>query len=187
MRQATARRSGLQAVWFFPSDYAGFWRRIGIELVDATVIVVLLLVAAVAVALLDSAGEWSDAVLIGSWAAFIWGYFVLLKRSRFGTVGYRLAGVRIIDAYDRPPGLGVLTLRLAFGFLGPINILLDMLWIPFDRRKQSLRDKFAHTYVVRVNAQPAGPARIVLRTYSVLGMAFVVRDVEAVAVGSVEQ
>jgi uncharacterized RDD family membrane protein YckC len=183
VRPVPERLNALPAVWFFPSDYAGVWRRLGIELADATAIVVLLLIVTVTVALLDPVGDWNDTYLFAGWLALVWTYFVLLKRTPLGTVGYRLAGVRIVDAYGRRPGLGALTLRLAFGILGPMNIVLDLLWIPFDRHKQSLRDKVAHTYVVKAGAQPAGPARVVLRTYSIMGMAFVVRDVEAVSVG----
>jgi uncharacterized RDD family membrane protein YckC len=183
VRPVPERLNALPAVWFFPSDYAGFWRRLGVELADAVVIAVLLLIVTVTVALLDPVGDWNDTYLFAGWLALGWIYFVVLKRTPIGTVGYRLAGVRIVDAYGRAPGLGALTLRLAFGILGPLNIVLDLLWIPSDRHKQSLRDKFAHTYVVKATAQPAGPARVVLRTSSVLGMAVVFRDVEAVSVG----
>lgn len=34
------------------------------------------------------------------------------------------------------------------------------LWIPSDPWRQSLRDKLAHTYVVKVGAEPAGRARV---------------------------
>ena len=186
-RRAGDRLSSLQAVWFFPSDYVGFWRRLAVELVDSVVIVVVLLVVTATVVLLDPGEDLSDttlAVLVSCWAVFIYGYFVVLKRSRVNTVGYRLARVRIVDAYGRPPGLGALTLRLSFGLLGPFNVVLDMLWIPFDRHKQALRDKLAHTYVVKANAEPAGPARVVFRTYYIMGMSFVFQDVEPVAVGS---
>jgi hypothetical protein len=54
-----------------------------------------------------------------------------------------------------------------------------MLSIPSDRRKQSQRDKFAHTYVVRANAPPAGPARIVFRNYYIMGMSFVFQDISS--------
>jgi uncharacterized RDD family membrane protein YckC len=175
------------AVWFFPSDYAGFWRRVAVALVDATVIVLLLLVVTVTVALLDPTGSVSDVPLVAGWAALIYGYFVLLKRSRFRTAGYRLAGVRIVDAGGHAPGLGALSVRLGFGVLGPLNLVLDALWIPFDRRKQALRDKVARTYVVRTNARPAGPARVVLRSYHVMGMVWVFEEVESLSLGGVER
>ena len=178
--------TGASGVWFFPSDYAGFWRRLAVELVDVVVIAAVLLVVGVAVVLLDPSEDLSDRtalVLLSSWAVVVYGYFVLLKHSRVGTVGYRVGGVRIVDAAGRPPGLGPLTLRLLFGVIGPLNIVLDLLWIPSDRHRQTLRDKFASTYVVKVNAEPAGPARVVLRTYYVMGMSFVFRDVEPLSVG----
>jgi uncharacterized RDD family membrane protein YckC len=185
-RRVEAGPAGASGVWFFPSDYAGFWRRLAVELADAVVIAIVLLVVSLAVVLLDPSEDLTDRtalVLISCWALLIYGYFVLLKRSRLGTVGYRLGGVRIVDAAGRTPGLGALTLRLSFGLLGPFNIVLDMLWIPSDRHRQTLRDKFAGTYVVKATAEPAGPARVVLRTYYVMGMSFVFRDVEPLSMG----
>ena len=177
-------------VWFFPSDYAGFWRRLAIELTDAVAIVILLVALAAAVIVLHPAERPDDRILATlwfCWLASIYGYFVFLKRSRLGTVGYRLAGVRIVDLYGSPPDLGALTLRLLFALAGPFNILLDMLWIPSDRHGQALRDKLAHTYVVKADAEPAGVARVVLRTSSILGMSFVFEDVEPLSVGARER
>jgi len=186
LQTSNQQKSLRPAVWFFPSDYAGFWRRLAIALADSAVIAVVLLVATTTVVLLDPAEELSDALLawlIPGWLLLIYGYFVVLKCSRFTTVGYRLAGVRIVDSLGRRPGLSALTLRLSFGLIGPLNVILDALWIPFDRHKQALRDKFANTYVVKATAEPAGPARIVFRTYDVMGMSFVFQDVEPVAMG----
>jgi RDD family len=132
----------------------------------------------------EGSGDASLAVLVLCWAVLVYGYFVVLKHSRFSPVGYRLARARIVDSYGRPPGLGALTLRLSFGLLGPFNVFLDMLWIPSDRHKQALRDKFAHTYVVKASAEPAGPARVVFRTYYIMGMSFVFQEVEPVSMGS---
>jgi hypothetical protein len=36
----------------------------------------------------------------------------------------------------------------------------------------------AHTYVVKVDARPAGPAQIVYRHYSILGMSFIFQEIE---------
>jgi uncharacterized RDD family membrane protein YckC len=187
VRRAGGRPGSQRAVWFFPSDYAGFWRRLAVQLVDGVVMAVVLLVVSTTVILLDPAEDLGDAtvaVLISCWAVLIYGYFVVLKRSRVSTVGYRLAGVRIVDAYGRPPALGAMTLRLSFGLLGPLNVMLDMFWIPSGRHRQALRDTFARTYVVKARAEPAGPARVVLRTYHVAGASFVCSDVEPVAMGS---
>jgi uncharacterized RDD family membrane protein YckC len=123
----------------------------------------------------------SNAVLLVCWAGTIYWYFVIVKHSRFNTLGYRLARVRIVDVYGRLPSVSALSLRLLFAIGGPFGIALDIIWIPSDRCKQSLRDKVAHTYVVKVNAQPAGPARIVYRQYFLMGMSFVFQEVEPLA------
>ena len=53
--------------------------------------------------------------------------------------------------------------------LGPANFLVDLLWISSDPSKQALRDKIAHTYVIRKNAVPAGTGQVVYRTYMLFG------------------
>jgi len=116
--------------------------------------------------------------LLLCWAAAVYWYFVIVKRSRFHTVGYRLGRVRIVDVRGQPPSQRALTLRLLFAVLGPFNIVLDLLWIPSDPYKQSLRDKVAHTYVVKASAPPAGPARVVYRNYYMMGMSFVFQEIE---------
>ena len=107
-------------------------------------------------------------------------YFVIVKHSRFCTLGYRLGRVRIVDVRGELPSWGALSLRLLFAVFGPINFVIDMLWIPSDPCKQSLRDKLTHTYVVKAGARAAGPARLVYRNYYLLGMAFVFREIEPV-------
>jgi len=178
------------AVWFFPSDYAGLWRRLAIELADLIAIVILMTGIAAAAIVLHPAERPDDRMLAAlwlCWLACIYGYFVVLKRSRISTLGYRLARVRIVDPYGRPPDLEALTLRLLFGLAGPLNIVLDALWIPFNRHRQALRDRLAHTYVVKASAEPAGAARVVTRTYSVLGLSFAFEDIEPIAMGPLER
>ena len=179
-----------EAVWFFPSDYAGLWRRLAIQLADAVTIVILMAAIATAVIVLHPAERPDDRMLATlwlCWLASIYGYFVVLKRSRFRTLGYRLARVRIVDPYGRPPDLEALTLRLMFALAGPLNIILDVLWIPFNRHHQALRDRLAQTYVVKAGAEPAGAARVVERTYRVLGISFAVEEVEPIAMGPLER
>ena len=116
--------------------------------------------------------------LLLCWAGAVYWYFVIVKHSRFHTVGYRLGRVRIVDAYGQTPSRRALSLRLLFAVFGPINIILDILWIPTDPCKQSLRDKLAHTYVVKASAHPAGPARVVYRNYYIMGMSLVFQELE---------
>lgn len=178
---ASGRRLRAPAVCFAPGDYAGLWRRLAVELVDLCTIVVLGVVVAAVVVLVIPDEAPGDAVLLAGWAALVYGYFVILKRSRFRTLGYRLARVRLVDVRGRPPGVGALSVRLLFAVAGPINVVLDMMWIPSDRCRQSLRDKIAHTYVVKAQARPAGSALIVYRQYSLMGMSFLFQELEPLA------
>src|SRR5215831_1901459 len=135
MSTAPSTNMGVYYRW---SDYAPLWRRFLIDLVDIAVIAPLFLVALAATQALDRA--------LAYWVPVAYLYFVPLKRSRFRTLGYRLGGTRIVGLDGRPPGYWALTARLVFGFLGPINWLLDLAFLSGDPHRQALRDKFAQTY-----------------------------------------
>jgi len=169
----TARSNPPEAVYFAATDYAGFWRRGFVEIVDLGVMLILLVV--VTTILFNTLATGG---LLLCWAAVAYLYFVIVKHSRFRTLGYRLGRVRIVDARGQSPSWSALSLRLLFAVVGPINFVIDLLWIPSDPCKQSLRDKLAHTYVVKLGASAAGPARVVYRNYYLLGMAFVFREIE---------
>jgi hypothetical protein len=69
--------------------------------------------------------------------------------------------------------------RLAFVLLGPFNFFVDLLWISSDPCRQALRDKVAHTYVVRVTAVPTGVGQVIYRIYTVFGMTLLFAEVQA--------
>jgi hypothetical protein len=64
-----------------------------------------------------------------------------------------------------------------FATLGPVNFLLDLLWVPSDPCRQALRDKFAHTYVIRRDAVPVGSGRIAYGIYTAFGMTMLFAEV----------
>jgi len=74
--------------------------------------------------------------------------------------------------------LSALTYRLMFAPLGPLNWFMDLLWVSGDAQRQSLRDKLAHTYVVKVKAQPVGTGKIVYRCYDIIGFNFMFQEIE---------
>jgi uncharacterized RDD family membrane protein YckC len=166
-----------QGVYYSREDYAGFWQRLVVDLIDFT----LLLVAIVVLALIVPAGGpafphvlfWSTMVL-----GFV--YLVLLKRSHFRTLGYRVGGIRIVSIQGERPSIWALTIRAMFAVFGPMNILIDILWITTDERRQALRDKFAHTYVVRAAAVPLGQGTIVYTAYSIFAVNFLFAEVRPV-------
>ncbi len=166
--------------YFREEDYASAWRRLLAVLVDIPVLLVL--TVAVWTALYPLLSEIAaDAAFLPITVLLSFVYLVILKRSRLRTLGYRLADVRIVDLRGGVPSIGAMTLRLIFAVFGPLNGLFDLVWIPGDPRRQALRDKFAHTYVVRADAESVGTAAIEYRHYFALGWTFLFREVGHVA------
>jgi len=162
-------------VYFRREDYLGVARRLLIDAVDLPVAVLLWWLAVTLTRPLFSDAEGPAFLLL---CATCFGYFVLLKRSRFRTLGYVVARARIVSLEGRPPAVMSLVSRLLFALAGPLNFAFDIVWLTGDRDRQALRDKFAGTYVVRRRASPAGSGPVVLRNYMFWGMSFVFREVK---------
>lgn len=162
-----------QGVYYRTEDYAGVGRRLLIDFIDFPVVLLLSFAALDAAARVESGGL-ALLLLMAIW----FGYFVLLKRSRFGTLGYRIMGARIVSLRGERPGIASLVARLIFVIGGPLNFVFDALWVPGDRNRQALRDKFAGTYVIRKQASPAGTGAIAHRVYMFSGMTFIFREVK---------
>ena len=166
-----------EGFYYRTQDYVGVWRRLLVVFVDIAVVLGLIVAAGIALyTLLPERFGVALQLPVAAGLSFL--YLVLLKRSRLRTIGYRLAGVRVVDFHGGMPSVASLTLRLTFAVFGPFNILLDLLWIPGDPHRQALRDKFAHTYVVRSQAEPAGSAPIELRPCFILGCSFLFQEVD---------
>ncbi len=168
-------------VYFKREDYAGFWRRLLIDVIDVFVVAVICLALNIVLGAAAPPGQ-NARIIFASWTVVVFCYFVILKRFPIGTVGYRVGGVRIVNLEGRPPSWLSLVVRLGFGFLGPLNVLIDLLWLSGDIHRQALRDKLANTYVVKRQAQPAGSGRVVFRNYDILGFNFMFREIEIRAV-----
>jgi uncharacterized RDD family membrane protein YckC len=159
-----------QGVYYSLVDYAGFWRRLLVDIIDFTLLLVATITVTMGAALLLPAAEQSmPKVLFLSGFALGFAYLVLLKRSRFRTLGYLVGGIRIVSIHGERPSLWSLTVRALFAVFGPFNVLIDILWLTNDERRQALRDKLAHTYVIRDRAVPLGHGAIGYTTYTIFG------------------
>jgi uncharacterized RDD family membrane protein YckC len=172
------RPQGTDAVYYRRQDYAGFWRRICIDLVDFCLVAGIAF--AVGTILFLTAWDEERIAVVGFFTCipFWYVYLVLLKRSAIRTLGYRVARVRIVNLQGRRPSVASLTMRFLFIFFGPLTCLLDLFWIPGDRHRQALRDKFAHTYVIGAAAQPAGRGELAYVPYCLMGWTFVFQEVK---------
>ncbi len=108
------------------------------------------------------------------WLAFlaaIWIYLAPVKRSNFGTIGYRLLGIRLVSAKGGQPSLLNMTIRMFMWMFGPFNLVLDLLWLGADTENQSLRDCYLGTYLINRNATPIGRGPVHLSRYYAMGFA----------------
>lgn len=167
-------------VYYADADYAGVMRRLLIDFVDTAVAMSATIVCAVIASVVLDAAETAMAALVMACAIWI-SYFVVWKGSRFRTLGYVLAGTRIVNLHGERPRRIVLLARLAFVVLGPANFVIDLLWVSSDPSRQALRDKFAHTYVIRRDAVPAGTGRVTYPTYMVFGWTLMFAEVSPAA------
>src|SRR5579883_3174293 len=109
--------SSPRGVYFRREDYASFWRRILVDLIDFGVLAAAcLLLLFLLVAVIPSTRVAVNAFLFGS-LFFAVLYLIVLRRSRFRTVGYRVARVRMVGLDGRPPGYASLVVRFAFSVL----------------------------------------------------------------------
>jgi uncharacterized RDD family membrane protein YckC len=172
-------------VFFLERDYVGVSRRLLIDFVDTALVIALCAVFGYVVITVWPHEESLTLALFACLASIWFGYFVILKRSRFRTLGYILGGARIVNLQGQRPSVLSLLSRILFVAAGPANFLIDLFWIPTDPCRQAIRDKFAHTYVVRKDAVPAGTGPIVYRTYVMLGTTFLFQEVNVAAAANV--
>lgn len=160
-------------VYYEYKDYAGFWRRAAAVLVDLAGLCVLLALFATVCWLLGSTIEEAQDPPAWLWACLLtisYLYLTVLKRSRIRTPGYWVTGVRIVNLKGKPPSIWTMTLRLFWWVLGPINSLLDLIFITSDEHRQTVRDLLVGTYVIRRNARPAGLGHKIYRRLAFMGL-----------------
>lgn len=105
-------------------------------------------------------------------------YLTVLKRSRIRTLGYILTGVRIVDIRGGRPSLLQMTVRMAPLFPVPWNLLFDLGWIVDEPQRQTLRDKWAGTFVVRRKAKPIGTAPIQYKRIGFAGLFLISPEID---------
>jgi uncharacterized RDD family membrane protein YckC len=165
-------------VYFRREDYAPFWLRLLVDVIDLLAFGAMCAALAVAVAIVIPVSRSMVNLILLAWLATAFSYFVILKRSRFRTLGYRLGRIKIVGLDGQPPTYFSLSLRLMFGILGPLNWLVDLAWLSGDAHCQALRDKFACTYVVTEKSQPAGQGKVIFSYYDIFFYNFLFREVE---------
>ena len=167
-----------EGVYYDRAAYAGFWVRLIVDVIDISVIMTISIISTTLFMRVFSPSEQLIPILFLLWAGLWFIYFVLLKRSSFGTLGYKLCKIRIVNLSGDRPSIIALALRLIFAIIGPLNILLDLIWLSGDDNRQALRDKFAQTYVVKKNTNPIGTGKIIYSDFDLWGWRMIFREVK---------
>jgi uncharacterized RDD family membrane protein YckC len=156
-----------RAVCFDRRDYAGPLTRVAILCIDLIALVLLAFLVLVAITAYwviryDESDVPPQIVWHTVWIILTVAYLYLtvLQRSRIRTLGYILTRVRIVDIRGGKPSLLQMTVRLIPLVPVPWSLLFDLGWIVDEPHKQTLRDKWAGTFVVRHKAVPIGTAPV---------------------------
>lgn len=134
-------------------EYAGFWPRVGAALIDT---LLLLFITVPLVTLIYGREYWSTTEWIQGPADFLINWIlpavavVLFWISRQATPGKMAIGARIVDARSgAKPSTRQLVVRYLGYYVSMIPLMVGILWVAFDPRKQGWHDKLAGTVVVR--------------------------------------
>ncbi|MFA6684747.1 MAG: RDD family protein, partial [Arcobacteraceae bacterium] len=134
-------------------EYAGFWIRVGASFIDGLLFAIFTLPITMIV-YGDTLWE-SESMILGP-ADFLINYVlpavvvVLFWLYKSATPGKMIFKLKVVDATTG----NVLTVGQAIGrylayFLASIPLLLGIIWIVFDNKKQGWHDKLANTAVIR--------------------------------------
>jgi uncharacterized RDD family membrane protein YckC len=165
-----------EADYYDPKDYVGFGKRLIVILIDSVAMILIgialwvpfLVLILAQIIQTDPSGVFWITYLIA-----IWVYLAPVKRSHFGTIGYRILGIKLVSAKGGRPSLINMTIRMLMWMFGPFNFVLDLVWLGADTESQSLRDCYLGTYLVTRNANPIGRAPVHLARYNAMGFALV--------------
>ncbi len=138
-------------------EYAGFWVRTGAALIDT---ILLLIIIMPALTLIYGSDYWaSESLFMGFWdLAFNYIFpaiavilFWIYKSATPGKMALKLC---IVDAKTgEKASTGQLIGRYFAYYISIIPLLLGIIWVGIDKRKQGWHDKLAGTVVVKSTAK----------------------------------
>jgi uncharacterized RDD family membrane protein YckC len=140
--------------------YAGFWVRVLAFLIDGVVLGILVGIVTAGQPLPDPGNNWVYAYRWHSTAETLIGfaYFTVCWSSVTGgqTLGMRVLNLRVVGADGAPISLPRAALRWVGIVISAAAVLLGLLWVAVDSRKQGWHDKIAGTFVVTAMPRPFG-------------------------------
>jgi uncharacterized RDD family membrane protein YckC len=132
--------------------YAGFWIRVGASLIDT--ILIMLLTFPMLIGIYGMEYFESEAFINGAWDLFIsWVLpaiaVIIFWIYRSATPGKMVVKIEIVDAKTGgKPSTSQFIGRYFSYFVSTFPLMLGIIWVAFDKRKQGWHDKLAGTVVV---------------------------------------
>ncbi len=135
------------------NNYAGFWIRVFASIIDSFLIVLITLPILYGIYGKDYfksegfiAGFW-DLIITWILPAIAVIVFWIYKSA---TPGKMVAGIKIVDAATgNPPSPVQSIIRYLGYYVSVIPLMLGIIWVAFDGRKQGWHDKLAGTIVIK--------------------------------------
>lgn len=134
-------------------EYVGFWPRVGAALIDSLLILVICVPL---VTMIYGREYWASSRILQGPADFLINWvlpaiaIVLFWVYRQATPGKMAISARIVDARTgERPSTRQLVVRYLGYYVAMLPLMLGILWVAFDPRKQGWHDKLAGTVVVR--------------------------------------
>lgn len=164
-------------------DYVGTIRHLVIIAVDLAVIVfVVLPLGMIPAVVADSMSIRSDLFLFCP-LLLTWLYLTVLKPSRIRSLGYWVTGSKIVTIYGEKPSTIRMTIRLAATILWiavpPSGMFfVDLMWPTVDEERQTLRDLYCGTRIIRNRATPVAQGKIVYSFYTAMNYSLMYASVQ---------
>ena len=175
------KTAATQGVYYRHEDYAGFFCRIIIAIIDAGVLLGgLTLLMYVWWQVWPDKASYLHAYYVGPWILVAYLYLVILQRS-VGTLGCFVTGVRIVDMFGNRPSVIRMTGRFIWLLCMLIRfyIIYDIIWLTGEESRQTLRDKIVGTYVIRKKAKPIGTGKYGIKVLCLAGQLWLrLREIE---------
>jgi uncharacterized RDD family membrane protein YckC len=135
-------------------EYVGFWARVGAAIIDT---ILAMVIVAPLLTYFYGAEYWiRTGSLIAGPADLLLNWIlpaiavILFWIYRQATPGKMAIGAKIVDEKTLgKPSTGQLVIRYLGYYVSIIPLMLGILWVGFDARKQGWHDKLAGTLVVR--------------------------------------
>ena len=140
-------------------EYAGFWIRVGASLIDTVLILIIILPVLSAI---YGDTYWMDTSWVKGFWDLIFSYVlpavgvILFWIYKSATPGKMATKLTIVDARTgNKPTTGQFVIRYLGYYVSTLPLLLGLIWVGIDKRKQGWHDKLAGTVVLKNNqAEP---------------------------------